>query len=82
MKSKQKQAPRNISIFDLVRYRLPWAGKASILHRISGALLFLALPLILMVFEHSLARPTPASSDSLAALLSHPLFKAVSLVFI
>jgi succinate dehydrogenase / fumarate reductase cytochrome b subunit len=39
----------------LIQYRLPWAGKVSILHRISGAALFLLLPFILYLFDQSLA---------------------------
>jgi len=45
---------RNISIEQIVRYRLPPAGMVSILHRASGALLFLALPLVLWLFDLSL----------------------------
>jgi succinate dehydrogenase / fumarate reductase cytochrome b subunit len=45
---------RNISIADLVRYRLPVPGVLSILHRVSGALMFLALPAILVLFDLSL----------------------------
>lgn len=43
----------NIHITQIVHYRLPWAGKASILHRISGALLFLLLPLAIWLFDTS-----------------------------
>jgi len=39
-----KPVYRNIGLAQLIKYRLPWAGKVSILHRISGAALFLALP--------------------------------------
>ncbi len=55
-KDGQKARPefRNIHIFDLVNYRLPLAGFVSILHRISGLLLFLALPWILYLFDRSL----------------------------
>jgi len=49
-----RQVIRNISIADLLRYRLPVPGLLSILHRISGALMFLALPAILLLFELSL----------------------------
>ncbi|MBY4896395.1 succinate dehydrogenase, cytochrome b556 subunit [Cupriavidus sp. AU9028] len=45
---------RNIGIAQIARYRLPWAGKVSILHRISGALLFLLLPFVLYLFEQSI----------------------------
>jgi succinate dehydrogenase / fumarate reductase cytochrome b subunit len=39
---------------DLRRIRLPLPGIVSILHRISGALLFLALPLLLWTLQYSL----------------------------
>ena len=44
---KLRPVYRNIGLAQLVKYRLPWAGKVSILHRISGAALFLLLPYIL-----------------------------------
>jgi succinate dehydrogenase / fumarate reductase, cytochrome b subunit len=45
---------RNVSMKDLARYRLPVPGVLSILHRISGALMFLLLPLLLWLFDLSL----------------------------
>jgi succinate dehydrogenase / fumarate reductase, cytochrome b subunit len=48
----------NIHITDLSNYRLPAAGFVSILHRISGFLLFLALPYILYLFDQSLTSET------------------------
>ncbi len=44
----------NIHITQLVHYRLPAAGIVSILHRISGALMFLLLPFTLYLLERSL----------------------------
>jgi succinate dehydrogenase / fumarate reductase cytochrome b subunit len=44
----------NIHITQIVHYRLPAAGWASILHRISGALLFVLLPLSVWLFDTSL----------------------------
>ena len=46
---------RNIAITDLIGYRLPLAGIVSILHRISGMLMFLLLPLLLGLFDLSLS---------------------------
>ena len=47
---------RNINAFrDLPRYRLPLAGMVSILHRISGALMFLLLPFIIWMFDLSVS---------------------------
>jgi succinate dehydrogenase / fumarate reductase cytochrome b subunit len=45
---------RNIHISQLKNYRLPAAGISSILHRISGALMFLALPPLLWLLDLSL----------------------------
>jgi succinate dehydrogenase / fumarate reductase, cytochrome b subunit len=49
-----RQVIRNISIADLARYRLPVPGVLSILHRISGALMFVLLPWTLWLFDMSL----------------------------
>ena len=54
--SKARTRPqfRNIHVSQIVTYRLPPAGIVSILHRISGAALFLFLPLLLWLFDLSL----------------------------
>jgi succinate dehydrogenase / fumarate reductase cytochrome b subunit len=41
---KERPEFRNIHVTDLMNYRLPLAGIVSLLHRISGALMFLLLP--------------------------------------
>ena len=47
---------RNINAFtDLPGYRLPVAGIVSILHRISGALMFILLPFLIWLFDKSLS---------------------------
>ena len=47
---------RNIhALKDLPTYRLPAAGIVSILHRISGALMFLLMPFIIWMFDTSLS---------------------------
>ena len=46
---------RNINaLTDLPTYRLPAAGVVSILHRISGFLMFLLMPLIIWMFDSSI----------------------------
>jgi succinate dehydrogenase / fumarate reductase, cytochrome b subunit len=40
---------------DAMQYRLPLAGVVSILHRISGLLMFALLPFVLYLFDRSLA---------------------------
>lgn len=47
---------RNINAFkDLTTYRLPVAGIVSILHRISGAIMFLLMPFIIWMFDTSVS---------------------------
>jgi succinate dehydrogenase / fumarate reductase, cytochrome b subunit len=46
---------RNIHVTQLASYRLPLAGIVSILHRVSGALLFLLLPFIIWMFDTSVS---------------------------
>jgi succinate dehydrogenase / fumarate reductase cytochrome b subunit len=41
-------------LIDAVKYRLPLAGVVSILHRVSGLVMFMLLPLIVWFFDVSL----------------------------
>jgi succinate dehydrogenase / fumarate reductase cytochrome b subunit len=52
----QKRRPqfRNIHVTQIVQYRLPIAGIMSILHRISGAAMFVMLPAMVWLFDLSL----------------------------
>ena len=55
-KSSPRREFRNINAFtDLTTYRLPPAGIVSILHRVSGALMFLLLPFIIWMFDTSVS---------------------------
>ncbi len=54
--SKKRPEFRNINAFkDLTTYRLPLAGWVSILHRASGGLMFVLLPLIVWLFDTSIS---------------------------
>ena len=54
--AKKRPEFRNINaITDLPTYRLPAAGIVSILHRISGALMFLLMPFIIWMFDSSIS---------------------------
>ena len=53
--SRPRPVFRNIQITDLARYRLPLPGIVSILHRISGALLFLFTWLLLWLLQASVS---------------------------
>ena len=53
--AKKRPEFRNINaLTDLPSYRLPAAGIVSILHRISGFLMFLLMPLIIWMFDNSI----------------------------
>ena len=54
--AKKRPEFRNINaLSDLPTYRLPAAGWVSILHRISGMLMFLLMPLIIWMFDNSIS---------------------------
>ena len=54
--AKKRPEFRNINAFtDLRTYRLPAAGIVSILHRVSGALMFLFMPFIIWMFDTSIS---------------------------
>jgi succinate dehydrogenase / fumarate reductase cytochrome b subunit len=78
--SKARQQIRNIHITQILQYKLPPPGMVSILHRVSGAVLFLALPLILWLFDLSLM--SELSFARLAEVGSHWFIKLVLLVLI
>ena len=74
---KDKPVFRNIGLAQLIHYRLPWAGKVSILHRISGAVLFLMLPFLLYLLDLSLA--SELSYQQFQAITGHVLVKIICL---
>jgi succinate dehydrogenase / fumarate reductase cytochrome b subunit len=51
---KPRPTYRNIHVTQILKYRLPPAGIVSILHRVSGALMFLLLPFIVWLLDVSL----------------------------
>ena len=53
---KKRPEFRNLNLFSDVRtYRLPLAGFISILHRVSGMLMFILLPLVIWMFGTSVS---------------------------
>jgi len=67
----------NIHVLQIIRYRLPAAGVVSILHRVSGAMMFLLLPFILYLFDLSIT--SEISFDYLKGLTSHWFVKLLIL---
>lgn len=79
--SKPRPQFRNLGVSQLLSYRLPPAAKASILHRISGALLFLCLPLVILPL-FALSVTSPESFAAIQGWVAHPLMKLILLVLI
>lgn len=72
---------RNLGVLQIMSYRLPPAAKASIMHRISGALLFLCLPLVILPM-FALSVTSPDSFAVFQGWVANPLFKILLLVLI
>ena len=69
-----KKRPKYLNLFEI---KLPLAGFVSILHRVSGAALFLMLPLLIYLLQLSLG--TPQDFAVLTSALDDPLLKLVLL---
>ncbi len=69
-----KKRPKHLALHKI---KLPLPGFISILHRVSGLLLFISLPLILWMFYASLR--SVASYTQLIDILQHPLSKLLLL---
>lgn len=69
-----KERPKHLALHLI---QLPLPGLVSILHRISGLLLFLALPLLLLMLQYSLR--SIETYTQLLIVLAHPLAKLLLL---
>ena len=79
--ASQRPRFRNIDVGQIVQYRLPPAGIVSILHRVSGALLFLVgLPLVLALLQMSVG--DSKAFATFQSMVGQPLFKLVLLALI
>ncbi len=74
---KERPEFRNIHITELPNYRLPPAGWVSILHRVSGAGLFLMLPFLLFLFDNSIK--SEMTFEYFKGILGNPLVKLILL---
>lgn len=70
--SARKQRPKFLALHQI---RLPLPGIVSILHRVSGAGLFLMLPLLLFLFDRSLG--SVDDFEVFRAWIGNPLVKLV-----
>ncbi len=73
----KKERPRYLALYQI---KLPLPGIVSILHRISGLLLFIALPLLLLVLQYSLS--SIETHTRLLDVLAQPLPRLMMLVLL
>ena len=66
------QRPKNLNLFSI---RMPINAVVSILHRVSGFLLFLVIPLVLLLLQKSLG--SAEEYRQAVDILTHPLAKLV-----
>ncbi|MCG6933374.1 MAG: succinate dehydrogenase, cytochrome b556 subunit [Gallionella sp.] len=69
-----KKRPKHLALHKI---KLPLPGIVSILHRVSGLLLFLALPALLLILQYSLT--SIETYTELMSVLSYPLAKLLLL---
>lgn len=70
MQMNNKKRPKHLALHKI---QLPLPGFVSILHRVSGAILFLALPLLLLLLDQSLR--SIETYTNLTENLAHPVLK-------
>jgi len=75
MPEMTKPRPKHLALHQI---RLPLAGYASILHRVSGAGLFLMLPLLIWLLQLSLS-PSQESAAMFSAVTGNLLVKLILL---
>lgn len=70
----KKRRPKYLNLIEI---RLPLPGFVSILHRVSGAVLFLMLPFLLYLFSSSLG--SPESFAAYKQVVANPLVRLILL---
>ena len=77
---KERPEFRNIHVTELSNYRMPLASIVSILHRISGFMMFALLPFVLYLLEQSLR--SEISFAYYQGIVSYPLVKLIILALV
>lgn len=78
-KSQSKSRPKFLDLF-ILGPKMSINAKASILHRVSGFLLFISIPLILYVLQQSLT--SQSFYNTLYGVMSNPIVKLVYIFLI
>lgn len=74
---KERPEFRNIHVTELSNYRMPLSAIVSILHRISGVIIFVLLPFILYLLQESLR--SEISYAHYQGFVTYPLVKLIIL---
>ncbi|OEZ94029.1 succinate dehydrogenase, cytochrome b556 subunit [Duganella phyllosphaerae] len=77
---KERPEFRNIHVTELMNYRQPLAAIVSILHRISGVLIFALLPFVLYLLQESLR--SEISFAHYQGFVTYPLVKLFILALV
>ncbi|HJV00380.1 MAG TPA: succinate dehydrogenase, cytochrome b556 subunit [Burkholderiaceae bacterium] len=77
---KERPEFRNIHVTELSNYRMPLASIVSILHRISGFMMFALLPFVLYLLQQSLL--SEMTFAYLQGIASQPLVKLIILALV
>ncbi|MDR7049952.1 succinate dehydrogenase / fumarate reductase cytochrome b subunit [Duganella sp. 3397] len=77
---KERPEFRNIHVTELMNYRQPLAAIVSILHRISGVLIFALLPFVLYLLQESLR--SEISFAHYQGFITYPLVKLFILALV
>jgi len=77
---KQRREIRNIHVTELINYRQPFSAIVSIMHRVSGFLMFALLPFILYLLQESIR--SEISFAHFQGIASHPFAKLVILALV
>jgi succinate dehydrogenase / fumarate reductase cytochrome b subunit len=77
---KERREFRNIHVTELSNYRMPLASIVSILHRISGFLMFALLPFVLYLLQNSLR--SELSFAYYQGFVTYPLVKLIILALV
>ncbi len=76
--NKPRPVYKNIHVFDLMNYRLPIPGIISIMHRITGAVMFLLIPVFLALLQMSLR--SEAGYEAFKAMIWGNMFAKIILL--
>jgi len=77
---KQRREIRNIHVTELINYRQPFSAIVSIMHRVSGFLMFVLLPFILYLLQESIR--SEISFAHFQGIAAHPFAKLVILALV